>query len=86
MKLSLAELVKIKKVEYYHPNECLEVLFSKQFYSKIYWKALFHRRKIVSSYFYLNPKILTKLFNLIYYLILTPTPQLSPNPNCKPHI
>jgi len=29
-----------------------------------------------------------KLFNFIYYLILTPTltPQLSPNPNCKPHI
>jgi len=35
-------------------------------------------------FFHLNPEILAKLFNLIYYLILTPTltliPQLSPNP------
>jgi len=33
---------------------------------------------------------LTKLFDLIYYVILTPnltlTPQLSANPNSKPHI
>jgi len=31
---------------------------------------------------------MAKLFNLIYYLILTPTPnpQLSPNPNRKPYI
>jgi len=34
------------------------------------WKALF-QRKIESSFFHLNPEILTKLFNLIYYLILT---------------
>jgi len=44
-------------------------------------KALFHR-KIESSYFHLNLEILAKLFNLIYYLILTPTitrtPQLAP--------
>jgi len=50
------------------------------------WKALFHR-KIKSSFFNLrvNPEILVKLFNLIYNLIviLTLTPQLSPNPNCK---
>jgi len=54
-----------------------------------YWKALFHR-KIESSFFHLNPEILANLFNLIYYLILTPTltltPQLSFNPNRKPHI
>jgi len=53
--------------------------------------ALFHR-KIESSFFHFHiiPEILAKLFNLIYYLILTPTltltPQLSPptltlNPN-----
>jgi len=36
--------------------------------------------------FHLNSEILAKLFNLIYYLILTLTPQLSPNPNCKSQI
>jgi len=52
-------------------------------------KKLFHRKN-ECSIFYLNPEILAKLYNLIYYLILTPTltltPQLSPNLNCKPHI
>jgi len=40
--------------------------------------------------FHLNPEILANLFDLNYYLILTPsltlTPQLSPNPNRKPHM
>jgi len=46
---------------------------------------LYSNKKIESSFFHLNPEILVKLFNLIYYLTLTPTltvtPQLSPNPN-----
>jgi len=50
-------------------------------------KALFHR-KTESSFFHINPEILVNLFNLIYYLILTPTltPQLSPKRNRKPQI
>jgi len=52
-------------------------------------KALFYQ-KIKPSFFHLNPEILSKIFSLIYDLILTPiltlTPQLSPNPNRKPHI
>jgi len=50
-------------------------------------KAEFHG-EIESSFFHLNPKILAKLFNLIYYLILTPTLTLTPqliteNPHIK---
>jgi len=40
-------------------------------------KALFHW-EIESSFFRLNPEILSKLFNLIYYLILTPTLTVNP--------
>jgi len=45
-------------------------------------------RKIESSFFHVNPEILAKLFNLIYYLILTPTltHQLIPNSTRKPQI
>jgi len=37
---------------------------------------------------YLDPEIVSKLFNLMYYQNLTPTltPQIKPNPNRKPHI
>jgi len=53
-------------------------------------RRLCFTEKTESSFFHLNPEILTRLFNLIYYLILTPTltliPQLRPNPNRKPHI
>jgi len=47
-------------------------------------------QKVESSFFHLNLKNVAKLFNLNDYLILTLTliltPQLSPNPNHKPHI
>jgi len=46
--------------------------------------------KIESSFIHIYPKNLAQLFNLIYYLILTPTltltTQISPNPNHKPQI
>jgi len=52
-------------------------------------KVLFHQKIESSFFFYLNPKILAKLFNLIYCVILISTrtlaPQLSCNPNHKPH-
>jgi len=47
--------------------------------------ALFHR-KIESTFLHCNPEILAKLFNLIYFLTLILTPQLSPNPNYKHHV
>jgi len=46
-------------------------------YPKYFTKALFHQ-KIESSFFHLNPEILARLFNLIYYLILTPTLTVNP--------
>jgi len=46
--------------------------------------------KLNLFFYYLTREILEQLFNLIFYLILTPTltltPQLSPNSNRKPHI
>jgi len=46
--------------------------------------------KIESSFFHINTENLAKLFNLIYYLMLIPTPtltsQISPNPIRKPQI
>jgi len=60
-----------------------------EYESYLYWKRLFHW-KIESSFFIfnLNAEILAKLYNLVYYLILTLTltPQLSLNPNRKLHI
>jgi len=56
-----------------------EYLFCCELIWHIKWKAL----KIESSFFHLNPEVIAKLFDLIYYLIRTPTltltPQLSPN-------
>jgi len=51
-------------------------------------EKLFFTRKLNLVFFHINPEVLEKLFNLIYYVILTLTliPQLSPNPNRKPHI
>jgi len=43
------------------------------------WKAYFTGK--LNLVFFINPEILAKLFNLIYYLTLTLTSQLSSNPN-----
>jgi len=51
---------------------CGNYRFVKEAYKRLkqYRKALFHQ-KIESNFFHLNPEILAKLFNLIYYLIFT---------------
>jgi len=52
-----------------------------------YLERLYFSEKLnLVFFFHLNPEILAKLFNLIYYLTLTLTPQLSPSPNRKPNI